>query len=171
MTARLFFRIRLHSSGVYVRRQILRRDHNCHDVGFHNGTLPHIDQEFRTFHVLLRRQEQCCSRAVPPRSGKASFTLTRQCLSPLSGQLHKFNISVDHNGILLSLCAHGTFILLLPPQADYKQPAPFFLLAGLTAICALVLRLSPETLGKPLPDSMIEANLIGRQDRVAKPGV
>lgn len=59
-------------------------------------------------------------------------------------------------------------MFLLPRQADYQQPAPFALLALLTALCAVVLRLSPETLGKPLPDSMVEADLIGREDRIPK---
>lgn len=53
-------------------------------------------------------------------------------------------------------------------QADFYNPGPFALLAVLTALCAAVLRISPETLGKPLPDSMIEADRIGREDRMPK---
>ncbi|XP_022649377.1 organic cation transporter protein-like isoform X2 [Varroa jacobsoni] len=73
-------------------------------------------------------------------------------------------------GFGLSLCffvgrSSASFAPFLRDLADIYNPAPFLVLALLTALSGPLIRIAPETLGRPLPDTLLEADQIGQRKR------
>ncbi|OQR69694.1 organic cation transporter protein-like [Tropilaelaps mercedesae] len=76
-------------------------------------------------------------------------------------------------GFGLSVCffvgrSSASLAPFLRDLADIYNPASFFVLAILTAIGGLVVRLALETFGQPLPDSLPEADQIGKKKKRKK---